>query len=139
MTDVVAALITKDGKFLIGQRPAHKARGLLWEFVGGKIEKGESPQQALRREVWEELGVMIQVGDIFQQVTHTYEDITVRLTLYWATISEGEPQKREHEALCWVTASEMAQYPFCPADQPILENSLPLRRKRRDDGTIPGV
>ena len=126
MTDVVAALITKDGKFLIGQRPAHKARGLLWEFVGGKIEKGESPQQALRREVWEELGVMIQVGDIFQQVTHTYEDITVRLTLYWATISEGEPQKREHEALCWVTAGEMAQYPFCPADQPILDKLAAL-------------
>ena len=78
-TQVVAALIWRDGKFLICQRPAHKARGLLWEFVGGKVEPGETKQQALVRECREELGIETAVGDVFMEVTHTYPDITCLL------------------------------------------------------------
>lgn len=103
-TQVVAALIWRGGKFLICQRPAHKARGLLWEFVGGKIEPGETKQQALVRECREELGIETAVGDVFMEVTHTYPDITVHLTLFHVSIIQGEPQKLEHEDMRWIFA-----------------------------------
>ena len=96
MTEVVAALIWQGERFMICQRPAHKARGMLWEFVGGKVEPGESKEQALVRECREELAVEVAVGDIFLEVTHTYPDITVHLTLFHASIVQGVPQKLEH-------------------------------------------
>ena len=106
-TQVVAALIWRDGKFLICQRPAHKARGLLWEFVGGKVEPGETKQQALVRECREELGIETAVGDVFMEVTHTYPDITVRLTLFHVSITQGEPQKLEHEDMRWIFPADI--------------------------------
>ena len=120
MTEVVAALIWKNNKFMICQRPAHKARGLLWEFVGGKVEKGETKEQALIRECGEELAVTLSVGDIFMDVVHEYPDLTVHLTLFNATIAEGEPQKLEHNDIKWITPSEIPNYEFCPADEEIL-------------------
>ncbi len=126
MTEVVAALIWEDDRFLIGQRPEHKARGLLWEFVGGKTEPGESKEQALIRECREELDVEIQVGDIFLEVTHEYTDLTVHLTLFHASIVRGIPQKLEHQDLRWITPQEIENYAFCPADQVILDK---LRRE----------
>ena len=120
MTEVVAALLWAGGRFLIGQRPAHKARGLLWEFVGGKVEPGETPEQALVRECREELGVTVSVGGVFMEVTHTYPDITVHLTLYHAALAQGVPQRREHAQLRWITPAEIPQYAFCPADVDIL-------------------
>ena len=119
-TEVVAALIWDDDKFMICQRPEHKARGLLWEFVGGKVEPGETKEQALIRECKEELNVLISVGDVFMDVVHEYPDLTVHLTLYNATIFEGEPQKLEHNDIQWITPSEIANYEFCPADEEIL-------------------
>ena len=120
MTEVVAALIWKNNKFMICQRPAHKARGLLWEFVGGKVESGETKEQALIRECKEELDILLSVGDVFMEVTHEYPDITVHLTLFNATIAEGEPQKLEHNDIRWITPSEISSYDFCPADVEIL-------------------
>ena len=121
ITEVVAALIWEKDKFMICQRPAHKARGLLWEFVGGKVEKGETKQQALIRECREELGVTLCVGDVFMEVLHEYPDLTVRLTLFHAAISEGIPQKLEHEDIRWITPDEIPGYAFCPADEEILK------------------
>lgn len=121
MTEVVAAFIRKDGKFLICQRPAHKARGLLWEFVGGKVEKGESKEQALKRECREELNIQISVGEQFAEVTHGYSDITVHLTLFNASIASGEPQLLEHNAIKWISPSEIPDYRFCPADKVFLD------------------
>ncbi len=120
MTEVVAALIWKNNKFMICQRPAHKARGLLWEFVGGKVEPGETKEQALIRDCREELRVTLSVGDIFMDVVHEYPDLTVHLTLFNATISKGEPQKLEHNDIKWIAASEIPNFEFCPADQEIL-------------------
>ena len=120
MVEVVAALIWQGDKFMICQRPAHKARGLLWEFVGGKVEPGETKEQALIRECQEELAVMLSVGDVFMEVTHEYPDIMVHLTLFNATIAEGEPQKIEHNDIKWITPSETSNYDFCPADEEIL-------------------
>ena len=120
MTEVVAALIWKGERFLACQRPPHKARGLLWEFVGGKVEAGETKEQALIRECREELDVTVRVGGIFMELVHEYPDLTVHLTLFHAGIAEGTPRLLEHQALRWLTVEEMDQYPFCPADQAIL-------------------
>ena len=120
MVGVVAALIWQGNKFMICQRPAHKARGLLWEFVGGKVEPGETKEQALIRECREELAVMLSVGNVFMDVIHEYPDLTVHLTLFNATIAKGEPQKLEHNDIQWITPSEISNYEFCPADEEIL-------------------
>ena len=121
MTEVVAALIWDNDKFMICQRPAHKARALLWEFVGGKVEPGETKEQALIRECQEELAITLNVGDIFMDVVHEYPDINVHLTLFNATIAEGVPKLIEHNDIKWITTSEIPNYTFCPADEEILE------------------
>lgn len=119
--DVVAALIWNENRFMICQRPAHKARGLLWEFVGGKVEPGESMEDALIRECREELDITVQVGDIFTQALHEYPDIYIRLTLFHCTIAEGTPKLLEHNDLKWIMPSQIPNYDFCPADQDILK------------------
>ena len=124
ITEVVAALIWKNNKFMICQRPAHKARGLLWEFVGGKVESGETKEQALIRECKEELKVLLSVGGVFMDVVHEYPDITVHLTLFNATISEGKPRKLEHNDIRWIAPSEIPNYDFCPADEEILKKII---------------
>ena len=121
MTEVVAALIWQGEKFMICQRPAHKARGLLWEFVGGKVESGETKEQALIRECREELAVTVSVGEIFMDVTHEYPDQTVHLTMFHAVIADGEPQMLEHNDLRWITPRDIPDYEFCPADVEILD------------------
>ena len=122
MKEVVAALIWDENRFLACQRPAHKARGLLWEFVGGKVEPGETKEQALIRECREELAVTVAVQDVFMEVDHVYPDLTVHLTLFNASIADGIPQKIEHNDLRWMTVEEIDQYPFCPADEEILRS-----------------
>lgn len=122
MTEVVAALIWDGDKFMACQRPAHKARGLLWEFVGGKVEKGETKEAALIRECREELGITVAVGEVFMEVVHEYPDMTVHLTLFHARIAAGEPQKLEHNDIRWITTKEIDDYAFCPADVEILDS-----------------
>ncbi len=124
MTEVVAALIWQGEKFMICQRPAHKARGLLWEFVGGKVEAGETKEQALFRECREELAVTLAVGEVFMEVIHEYPDLTVHLTLFNAAISEGEPQIIEHNDIKWITPDEIKNYDFCPTDVEILKEII---------------
>ena len=121
MTEVVAALIWEGDRFLACQRPANKARALLWEFVGGKVEPDETKEEALIRECREELGVTVAVEDIFMEVTHEYPDLTVHLTLFHARIAEGVPQKLEHNDIRWMAVEEIDNFPFCPADVEILE------------------
>ena len=121
MTDVVAALIWEGDRFLACQRPAHKARGLLWEFVGGKVEPGESREEALIRECREELDITVAPGDIFLTVIHEYPDLTVKLTLFNASIAEGTPKALEHNDIRWITVEEIDTLEFCPADEEILK------------------
>ena len=127
ITEVVAALIWDGDRFLICQRPATKARALLWEFVGGKVEPGETKPQALVRECQEELAITLEVGELFMDVTHEYPDLTIHLTLFEAKIKEGSPQMLEHNDMKWIRVSEIDDYPFCPADVVILEK---LRQER---------
>ena len=128
MVEVVAALIWQGDRFMICQRPAHKARGLLGEFVGGKVEPGETKEAALIRECREELAVNLSVGDVFMDVTHEYPDLTVHLTLFNATIAEGIPQKLEHNDIRWITPAEIPNFDFCPADEEILKRIVEVYR-----------
>ena len=124
MRDVVAALVWDGDGFMICQRPAHKARGLLWEFVGGKVEPGETKEEALIRECHEELDVTMEVGSVFMEVIHEYPDIKIKLTLFNAKIAEGEPKMLEHNDIRWITTDEIPQYAFCPADTDILSRLI---------------
>lgn len=133
ITDVVAALIWNGERFLACQRPAHKTRGLLWEFVGGKVEPGESLREALVRECFEELAVKIRVGEVFMTLTHAYPDITVRLTLFHASICEGTIQKLEHNDIRWITTEEIDNYAFCPADDEILDELKKMPKNRKGE------
>ena len=130
MVHVVAALLWDSDRFMICQRPAHKARGLLWEFVGGKVEPGETPEAALVRECREELDVLIGVEDVFMELEHVYPDITIQLTLYNARILAGKPKALEHNDIRYITPEEIDGYDFCPADEKILEK-LKLTRQGR--------
>ena len=129
--DVVAALIWEKDKFLICQRPANKARGLLWEFVGGKVEPGETKQQALMRECMEELAIKVDVKDKFMEVTHEYPDMLIRLTIFHCIIPEGFPQALEHNDLAWIHPSKADDYEFCPADTDILKEIKRVYKKRQ--------
>ena len=113
MVEVVAALVhdtENPRRFLICQRPAYKTRGLLWEFVGGKVEPGETKREALARECREELGVAVSVGDVYMELTHVYPDLTIHLTLFHAEITDGVPQLLEHCAMDWITPEEIGGY-----------------------------
>ena len=126
MTEVVAALIWDHDRFLACQRPAHKARGLLWEFVGGKVEAGESREEALIRECREELNVTVKPLDVFMEVIHEYPDLTVHLILYHAVITDGSIQLLEHNDAQWLLPAQIPEYAFCPADKEILERIMCL-------------
>ena len=120
MVQVVAALIRDGEKFMIFQRPSNKTRAYQWEFVGGKAEPGEPLDEALIRECREELAVTVKPDSIFTQLIHEYPDITIRLTLFNAKITDGIPQMREHHDIKWIFPSQIPEFDFCPADTEIL-------------------
>ena len=123
MIEVVAALIMHEDnrRFLLCQRPAHKARGGLWEFLGGKVEQGETKAQAIVRECREEIGVTLEPLEEVVDVTHEYPDLTVHLTLIRARIISGSITLLEHQDARFVTAAELSQYALCPADEEMVE------------------
>ena len=126
--DVVAALIWDNDKFLICQRPPNKTLGLLWEFVGGKVESNESKEEALFRECKEELGVEITVGDQCMNIIHDYPDFTISLHLFNAVITKGFPQSLEHDDVRWITINEISKYNFCPADEKIIKELVKVKQ-----------
>ena len=121
MIEVTAAVIYRDGKFLICQRPKGKNCELLWEFPGGKIEHGETGEQSIIRECLEELGITLRVLRKLTDVTYDYPDCTVHLQFFITEVVSGEFSRKEHNAFAWITAEELERYQFCPADAKMLE------------------
>ena len=112
MTEAAAALLWKSGAFMICQRPTHKARGLLWEFAGGKVEPGKTKEQVLIRECREELDVQVAVDEEFTQVTHVSPDLTVHLTVFHARITGGTVEKLEHHDIRYIDPGRNFQLRF---------------------------
>ena len=121
VTDVSAALIFRNGRLLITQRPAAAHLGGLWEFPGGKRESDETFEQCLVREIREELGVEISIGRLFESVTHTYPEKTVHLKFFVCRLPHGEPQALGCADLKWAARSELSDHAFPAADTRLLE------------------
>lgn len=114
---VVAAVIERNGRYLITQRRPSAVLPLLWEFPGGRVEPGETDADALRREVNHRLGVLVEPGQLISFVSHPYERYVVDLYLYECHLPTGEPTELNVNAYRWVTSDEFDQYPFTPADE----------------------
>lgn len=117
---VVAAIIKKDKKVLLGQRPPKKSLAGLWEFPGGKIELGEQPETALRRELKEELGIDAEIGSLKVVTTHNYGDVGVILVFYEVQFWKGEPKSIYHSELKWVTVDELKAIELPEANKQVL-------------------
>lgn len=123
---VVAAVIEREGSYLITQRRPAAVLPLLWEFPGGRVEEGETDAAALKREVRHRLGVDIEVGQLISFVSHPYEKYVVDLYLYECHITGGEPAPLAVHAFKWVTSAEFDQHPFTPADEASMNKLLGL-------------
>jgi 8-oxo-dGTP diphosphatase len=122
------ALIDGDGRILLAQRPEGKSMAGLWEFPGGKVEAGETPEETLIRELEEELGIVTKVACLapLTFASHAYEDFHLLMPLYVCRRFEGVPQGREGQALKWVRAKALRDYPMPPADEPLIPYLMDL-------------
>ena len=123
---VVGAMIEKDGKYLITQRPATASLPLLWEFPGGRVEDAETDEEALRREVKERLGVDVVVGKEVRRVVHPYATYTVELHVYEGSLASERLQALRVNDFRWVLPSELDQFRFPGADQHTVDQLLGL-------------
>ena len=121
---VVAAVIEKDGRYLITQRRASAVLPLLWEFPGGRVEDDELDAHALKREVRHRLGAEIEVGKLISFVSHPYEHYVVDLYLYECSLKAAELEARAVHEFCWASSAEFDQYPFTPADEASMNKLL---------------
>ncbi len=119
--DVTAAIIKKDGRYLICQRAADDECPLLWEFPGGKTEQGETPEQCIKREIMEELAVDIEVKSVFANTNYSFNGRTVRFTFFNCDITKGDIRLNVHNDMRWVLPMEMKEFSFMPADVDIVE------------------
>lgn len=125
---VAAAVIRREGKILIAQRPLDKHQGGLWEFPGGKVEDGEPVRQALVRELEEELGITATTARPLIRITHDYPDKSVCLDVWEVSDFSGEAHGREGQPIRWVRPAELDSYEFPAANQPIIAAArLPSR------------
>lgn len=133
MIEVVAAIIERDGKILLAQRPAQSDQAGLWEFAGGKVEPDESQRQALVRELREELGIEATVGEYVASHQREVSGRIIHLHAWHVPDFHGTLQAHEHQALVWCSPEEALQYPLAPADIPLLEAFMALRAARPAD------
>jgi 8-oxo-dGTP diphosphatase len=124
---VVAAVIERDGKYLITQRRDEAVLAGLWEFPGGKVEEGETDEAALEREVEHRIGATVGVAEKVAERNHEYEKYVIHLTLYACQLAPGaEPRAVRVKDVRWVTSSEFGSYKFPPADQATMDQLLGL-------------
>ena len=121
MIEVVAAIVERDGKYLIARRAPGKHLAGYWEFPGGKIEEGEKPEDSLQREMWEEFGVHADVGDYLGDNVHDCGSKTIRLLAYEVAVSGEILQSTDHDCIEWVALEDMGNYQLAEADIPLLE------------------
>ncbi|WP_108893075.1 (deoxy)nucleoside triphosphate pyrophosphohydrolase [Palleronia abyssalis] len=116
------ALIDRDGRVLLAQRPEGKSMAGLWEFPGGKIEPGERPEEALIRELHEELGIDTWASCLapLTFASHAYDDFHLLMPLFACRKWDGQPRAKEGQVLKWVRPDEMRSYPMPPADLPLI-------------------
>jgi (d)CTP diphosphatase len=128
--DVVAAIIEKDDKILLAQRPAHADQPGMWEFAGGKVEAGETQPEALVRELWEELGIRAQPGQYVASHQWEVSQRIINLHAWHVPAFSGELAAHYHSALVWCTPDDAFGYALAPADIPLLEAFMVLRGAR---------
>jgi 8-oxo-dGTP diphosphatase len=117
MTTVVAAVIERHGRILIGQRRAGQQHPLKWEFPGGKVEPGEDPVDAVRRELEEELGIQAQVGPEITRYEYTYPGkAAILLIFYQVREFEPEPRNLVFAAMRWETRERLPNFDFLEGD-----------------------
>lgn len=119
-TEVVGAVIVKDGKVLCAQRGPHGNLPHKWEFPGGKVEPFEGPRQALEREIDEELKCLVVVGEQVERTTYAYDFATITLTTFYCELIDGDPQATEHVELRWLSPNSIAHLDWAPADLPAI-------------------
>lgn len=128
---VVTALIRKNGKVLLGQRPTGETLAGAWEFPGGKIEQGESPQEALKRELQEEIGVDAEIGELKLAHTHSYGERGVLLLFYEVLFWKGEPKTIYHDDLRWVEPPELERIQIPEANRNILTQLIDILKNSK--------
>jgi len=121
---VVAAVLERDGRYLITQRRTSAVLPLMWEFPGGRVEEGETDVHALKREVRHRLGAEIEVGKLISFVSHPYEHYVVDLFLYECKLVSEALEAKNVNAFKWVTSTEFDQFPFTPADEASMNKLL---------------
>ncbi len=116
------AMVDRDGRVLLAQRPPGKAMAGLWEFPGGKIDCGETPEQALKRELREELGIETWESCLapLTFASHSYPDFHLLMPLFVCRKWQGHPTARENQSLAWVRPARLTEYPMPPADVPLV-------------------
>jgi 8-oxo-dGTP diphosphatase len=130
MTKIVlvaaCALVDIDGRILLAQRPEGKSMAGLWEFPGGKVEAGERPEETLIRELDEELGIEVNEACLapLTFASHSYEDFHLLMPLFICRRWDGVPQGRENQALKWVRAARLRDYPMPAADEPLIPHLM---------------
>jgi 8-oxo-dGTP diphosphatase len=121
---VVAAVLERDGRYLITQRRVTAVLPLMWEFPGGRVEQGETDAAALKREVRHRLGAEIDVGKLISFVSHPYENYVVDLFLYECRLTTDTLEAKNVNAFTWVTSAEFDRYSFTPADEASMDKLL---------------
>ncbi|HUK55883.1 MAG TPA: (deoxy)nucleoside triphosphate pyrophosphohydrolase [Nitrospiria bacterium] len=120
--EVAAAVIVRDGRYLITQRLKTSPLGGLWEFPGGKRHPDESLQDCLRRELKEELDISVRVGEELKVIRHAYPGYSVRLHFFRCAILDGTPRSLGNQAYRWVSGSELSQFDFPEANRPLIKD-----------------
>ena len=121
MKKVTAAILIKDGLFLIAKRKKEDKLANKWEFPGGKIEKGETAEECLKREIKEELQINVKIGDFFGESLYYYPQGAIQLLAYWAYWESGGIELMVHDEYKWVSIKELDYYDFAPADIPLVK------------------
>jgi 8-oxo-dGTP diphosphatase len=121
MIRVIAAIIEKNGKYLLAQRKKGLFLEYKWEFPGGKIEENETPEICLKRELFEEFNIEVEVGDFLVSTIYNYDDFTIELMAFKTGILSGEFELNSHEKIQWVDFFELSSYDLAPADKELLK------------------